>query len=285
MKSVFETRQTRAAGKEFMKTIVITGATSGIGKALLKAFVKDNTVFAGYRNEKYVKELEAIGAVPFYIDMERKETIAQAAAFIKSKTDKIDTLINAAGCVVAGITEKLSVEKVRYQFEVNTFSHLDFTQRLLPLLGKVINISSMSSFGIFPFVAPYCASKRALDILFNSMSIESGLKVVSIKPGVIATPLWQKSIEENNASIKDCKGYEKQMEYMVANALKNGKKGLSVDKVVDLIVKVDAMKNPKPSYTVGCDAKIAELISKLPFDVINKIIKLGMKFKINKAKL
>ena len=98
------------------KTYVITGSTSGIGKALLEVFVKDNIVFAGYRNEKYAKDLELIGAIPFYIDMESKDSIAQAAAFIKSKTEKIDTLVNVAGCVVAGVMEKLSVDNIRKQF-------------------------------------------------------------------------------------------------------------------------------------------------------------------------
>ena len=130
--------------------------------------------------------------------MESRNSIAQAAAFIKSKTDKIDTIINVAGCVIAGLIERIDIDDLRKQFEVNTFSHLDLTQRLLPLLkkdGKIINISSMASFGIFPFVAPYCASKRALDILFNSLAVESNIKVVSVKPGVIATPLWDKSNE------------------------------------------------------------------------------------------
>lgn len=264
-----------------MKTYVITGATSGIGKALVEQLSNANRVFAGYRNEKYVENLQKIGAIPFYIDMERKDSIAQASAYIKSQTDNVDTLINVAGCVVAGVIEKLSVDDIRKQFEVNTFSHLDFTQRLLPILnnGKVINISSMSSFGIFPFVAPYCASKRALDILFNAMTLESNLKVVSIKPGVIATPLWDKSIELNKESINNCKDYDKEMKYMVANAHKNGQNGLNVEKVVDLISKIDLMDNPKPSYTVGKDAMFAELMSKLPFDIQNKLIKFGMKRK------
>lgn len=268
------------------KTYVITGSTSGIGKALLEALVKDNIVFAGYRNEKYAKDLERIGAIPFYIDMEKKETIARAAAFIKSKTETIDTLLNVAGCVVAGVMEKLPVDNIRKQFEVNTFSHLDFTQRLLPLLNnaKVINISSMASFGIFPFVAPYCASKRALDILFNAMSVESGLKVVSVKPGVIATPLWDKSIELNKDAINNSQDYDKEMKYMVANAKKNGTKGLSVNKVVNLVLKVDKMNNPKPSYTVGFDAKIAEIVSKLPQDIINILIRNGIKSKISFVK-
>lgn len=265
------------------KIYVITGSTSGIGKALLNAFVKDNIVFAGYRNEKYVEELEMTGAIPFYIDMARKESIPKAAAFIKSKTCRIDTLINVAGCVIAGVTEQIPVDNIRKQFEVNTFSHIDFTQRLLTLLkqGRVINISSMSSFGIFPFVAPYCASKRALDILFNAMAVESGLKVISVKPGVIATPLWEKSIELNKDAINNCTGYDNEMRYMVANAKKNGRQGLSVNKVVDLITKIDSMENPKPSYTVGIDAKMAELVSKLPPELINTLIKQGIKSKIS----
>lgn len=264
-----------------MKVFVITGSTSGIGNALLKEIVKDNIVFAGYRNEKYIEELKNLGAIPFYIDMEKPDSIAEASDFIKSKTDKIDVLVNIAGCVVAGLTENLPVENIRKQFEVNTFSHLDFTQRLLPVLkDKVINISSMASFGIFPFVAPYCASKRALDILFNALTLESDINVVSIKPGVIATPLWEKSIDINKENVKNCKNHEKQMEYLVANAKRNGHRGLSVDKVVNLILKVIGHKNPKPSYTVGFDAKLAEQFSKLPFSFQNKIVKLGMKMRI-----
>lgn len=263
------------------RVFVITGSTSGIGNQLLKKLVQDNIVFAGYRNEEYVENLESLGAIPFYIDMEKPSTISQASAFIKSKTDKIDVLVNVAGCVIAGIMENLPVDNIRKQFEVNTFSHLDFTQRLLPLLkDKVINISSMASFGIFPFVAPYCASKRALDILFNGMTLESDVKVVSVKPGVIATPLWDKSVEINQSAIKNCKNHEKEMNYLVANAHKNGKRGLKVEKVADLILKIIDMKNPKPSYTIGWDAKLAEQFSKLPFSIQNKIIKFGMKMRI-----
>lgn len=266
------------------KIYVITGATSGIGKALIEKLAKNNRVFAGYRNEKYIDELKALGVVPFYIDMEDSDSIAAAADFIISKTDKIDTIINAAGCVIAGVIENLSVDKIKKQFEVNTFSHLCFTQKLLPILknGKIINISSMASFGVFPFVAPYCASKRALDILFNSLTIESGIQVISVKPGVIATPLWEKSIELNQDSIQASKGYVKEMEYMVQNAKSNGKNGLPVDRVVNKIIKIDLMKNPKPSYTIGKDALFAQFISRLPFSIQNKLIKFGMKCKIKK---
>lgn len=263
-----------------MKTYVITGSTSGIGRALTEKLAKDNKVFAGYRNEKYIDELKSLSAIPFYIDMENPETMKKAADFIKDNTDKIDTLINVAGCVIAGIMETLPVENIRKQFDVNTFGHLEFTQNLLSAnIDKVINISSMASFGIFPFVAPYCASKRALDILFNAMSLESGLKVVSIKPGVIATPLWDKSIELNKNAIEHCDGYEKEMKYLEGNARRNGHRGLKAEQVADFIIKIDNLKNPKPSYTIGKDARVAELFAKLPFGLQNKIVRAGMKLR------
>ncbi len=267
-----------------MKTYVITGSTSGIGRALLEEFSQNATVFAGFRNYKYEPILSKMkNVIPFFIDMEKSYTITGAAEFISKKSERIDTLINAAGCVAAGPVENMPVDKIRRQFEVNTFSHLEFTQKLLPYLagGKIINISSMASFGIFPFVAPYCASKRALDILFNSLEMETGgrVKVISIKPGVIATPLWGKSVELNKDSIELDKSYKKEMEFLAQNALKNEKKGLPVSEVVKVIKKVDGLQKPKASYTVGKDAFAAQLMSKMPQDLINAFIKLGMKKK------
>ena len=147
--------------------------------------------------------------------------------------------------------------------------------------GKIINISSMSSFGIFPFISPYSASKRALDILFTALELETNhkVKVVSVKPGVIATPLWEKSIEANLDCIKSDSKYKNEMAYMAKNAMNNGKRGLPVSKVVNIINKIYLSDKPKASYTVGFDAKFAEIISKLPQDIVNWLVELGMKRK------
>lgn len=266
-----------------MKTYVISGATSGIGRALVEYYAKENIVFAGYRNEDKKQELVELSEniIPFYIDFAKPETIAPAYSFIKSKTDKIDTLINVAGCVVAGAIEHISISEIKRQFDVNVFGHIEFSQGLLSLLnnGKIINISSMSSFGIFPFVSPYGASKRALDIMFNSFGLENkqNVKVVSIKPGVIATPLWLKSVNENKETINNCVGYDKETNYLQENAKRNEVNGLPVKKVLDKIVKVEKMPNPKPSYCIGIDSIAASIVAKLPQTIINKIIGLKLK--------
>jgi NAD(P)-dependent dehydrogenase (short-subunit alcohol dehydrogenase family) len=267
------------------KTVVITGTTSGIGKALVKAFLSDDVlIFAGYRNRKLL-DFDDEKIVPFYIDLKNSTSIKNAAEFIISRVEKVDLLINVAGAVVAGPIEKIEIEKLREQFEVNTFSHIDFTQKLCPVLdnGRVVNVSSMSSFGHFPFISPYCASKRALDIFFNAFAIENhrNIKVISIKPGVISTPIWQKSVSVNEKLLNDCVGYEKEMEFMKTNALKNTQKGLEVSEVANFIKKVSGLKNPKTSYTLGKDAKFAHLLSYLPQDVINSLVKFGLKSRVS----
>ena len=103
------------------------------------------------------------------MDYAKPETVARAAEYILSKCSKIDTMVNIAGCVVAGPVEKISVDEIRRQFDVNVFGHLEMAQRLIDILedGKIINVSSMASFGVFPFISPYCASKRCLDMFLT----------------------------------------------------------------------------------------------------------------------
>ena len=256
------------------KTYVITGATSGIGKAVAERLANDNIVFAGYRSEVKGKEIGEISSniYPFYVD------------YIKSKCEKIDTLINAAGCVVAGPIEKINIDEIRHQFNVNVFGHIEMSQNLADYLnnGRIINISSMASFGVFPFIAPYCASKKALDMFFNSFLIENkrNIKVISIKPGVITTPLWEKSVETNSKYLENCAGYEKEMEFMIKNARRNETHGLGVNDVVETILKADFSQNPKLSYLVGKDAICANILTKLPQCLQNRLIKLGLKLRM-----
>lgn len=267
------------------KVIVITGSTSGIGKELLNQFIHENyLIFCGYRNiNKLEKDLPE-NVIPFYIDMEDRISIQKAAQFILSKTDKIDILINVAGCVVAGAVELLDTDKLRKQFDINVFSHIEFTQNLLPALnnGRIINISSMASFGNFPFISPYCASKRALDIFFNAFALENhkNIKVISIKPGVISTPIWQKSVDNNLDENMDYGEYKNELEFLKNNALKNTNKGMDVIKAASIIKKIALLKNPKPSYTIGKDAKFSQILSILPQNIINKLVKFGLNCRI-----
>jgi short-subunit dehydrogenase len=110
------------------KIVVITGATSGIGKELVKIFAKDFKVFASYRNENLIENIDNVEF--FYMDMTDRKSIISASDFVKSKTNKVDILINVAGCVVAGPMELIDGDSLREQFEVNTFLILNLLKIL-----------------------------------------------------------------------------------------------------------------------------------------------------------
>lgn len=265
-----------------MKNIVITGSTSGIGKALLEQFagVDDIHIFAGFRNKDKI-ELQKEYVEYFYIDLLDNRSIIDAANYIKDKTNKIDVVINIAGSVVAGPVACLDNERLHEQFQVNTFSHIAFVQNLLPVLdgARIVNISSMASFGHFPFISPYCASKRSLDIFFNALAIENhnNLEIVSVKPGVIATPIWEKSVKNNIANLEDNAEYSSELEFLKNNALKNTTKGINVRVCAEKIKKIALKKHVKSSYLIGKDAYAAQLLSYIPQGILNKLIKFAMK--------
>ena len=160
------------------QTILITGASSGIGKATaIKLAQEGHKVFAGIRRKTDKAELEKAhkNITGVYIDVTNASSIDKAFWFVMKNTDKINVLINNAGIVVAGPVELLSLNRLKQQFEINTFGPIMVAQKFLPLLhgSKIINISSMAASGIFPYISAYCASKRALDIFFNSFNVEN----------------------------------------------------------------------------------------------------------------
>lgn len=280
------------------KYVLITGASSGLGKAqALKLAQEGFKVFAGVRKQEDKDSLENlhenISAV--FLDVTNEESILRAFEKIKETTDSLHALVNNAGIALAGPVEFMPSEVLKKQFNVNVFGAIRVAQEALPMMknlsdARIVNISSMASYGIFPFVSPYCASKRALDMFFNSLLLECkmpNLKVVSIKPGVVTTPIWNKSIDATIKCFeqqyeKVMAKYGKEISYISENARKNDNKGLDAKDVADLVYKVLSVKNPKLSYNIGKDSYFARLMSYLPQNLSNFLIKKGLNYRINK---
>ncbi len=273
---------------ENKKTILITGASSGIGiETALRLAKEGHKVFAGIRKKVDKIEIEKLNKniKGVYLDVTNQSSIDKAFWFILKNTDKIDILINNAGVVTAGPIEFIDTKSLKEQFAINTFGALAVAQKFIPLLhnGRIINISSMAATGIFPYIAPYCASKRALDILFNSFALENldNIKVVSIKPAAIKTPIWNKSVKKAKEYYEKLnevsqKKYEKQLKFLADNALRNNEIGIDSYIVVDAIVKAINAKNPKASYNVGTKSVWCDILSKFSQDFINRLVKLKM---------
>ena len=276
------------------KNVLITGTSTGIGRCTAILLAENGfKVYAGVRTEKDFASLasENENIKPIYIDVLDKTSISKAVQLLKEEAVELTAIINNAGAVVAQPIECINIDDLKYQFELNTVAPVAIAQAFLPLMksGKIINLSSMASTGMFPYISPYCASKRALDILFNSLSIEmknKNIQVVSIKPGVIRTPIWNKSIATNRSQLEKLpdnfkEKYGKDLIFLAKNAEKNNYKSILPEKVAERILKVVISKKPKSSYCVGIDSLAACFISKLlPQDILNKIIKYKLNQKL-----
>lgn len=273
------------------KTVLITGASSGIGKETATLFAeKGYRVFACVRKKRDKYNLEKINKKihAVYLDVTNQKGIDKAFWYVFKKVTKIDVLVCCAGIAVAGPMESIPIKRIKEQFEVNTFGTISVIQKFLPLIesGKIIYISSMAASGIFPFLSPYCASKKATDIMLNSLSNEfknKNIKIVSIKPGCIMTPFWNKSIDSNapvfeNSTDKLKNKYEKEMDFMFQNAKRNNYRGTKPVEVAKTVLKAASEKNPKLSYTVGFDSFMTMICAKvLPQSVINFAVKFFFK--------
>ena len=272
------------------KSVLITGASSGIGKETAELLAsKGYKVFACVRKKSDKLALEKINSNirGVYMDVTNSGGIDKAFWYVLKKTKSLSAIINCAGIAVGGPVESIPIKRIKEQFDVNTFGTIAVIQKFLPIMseGKIIYISSMASSGIFPFLAPYCASKRATDILINSLSNEiknDKIKIVSVKPGIIRTPLWNKAARENVSSFESIpetsqKKYEAEMKYLVEHAHKNNYRGAFSSDVAKTILKIMNTKNPKLSYTVGSDAFWTMLAAKFcPQSLINMFVKMKL---------
>lgn len=278
-------------------TVLITGASTGIGSEIAMTLAKEGyVVFAGVRRkadkiriEKISKNIHGV-----YLDVTDPESIDKAFWYVHKKADGLDAIINNAGIGVFGPLEYLPVEKIKEEFDINTFGALAVTQKFLQLMpkGKIINMSSISSCGIIPFMSTYGASKATLDILFNNLLIELNnpdIKVVSIKPGPIKTPIWDKSIKNSEDYHKylppsALNKYKKEMNILLNQATTNAQTAAGAHKVANLTLKILKSKNPKLSYTLTLKDSLLMLCAKLPLGFINFVVRKALNFRIKTYK-
>lgn len=192
-----------------MRTVIITGATSGFGNLLVKEFLKhgDRVIATGRKiterteilaNERLIYGINLIEKdLDVTLENERKEFVN----YLEAHQIKVDVLINNAGYGLFGAFEDISLEQVRHQFEVNVFGLMALTQSLLPVLiqskAKIFNFSSVFGFFGFPLTSIYCSSKFAVEGLTESISYELkpfGVQVCLIEPGGFKTKFTNSSV-------------------------------------------------------------------------------------------
>ncbi|MFZ5936120.1 SDR family oxidoreductase [Pseudomonas sp. HS6-2] len=178
-----------------MPTVLITGCSSGIGRALADAF-RDagHEVWATARKPDDVEQLSAAGFTARQLDVNDGEALRRLADELEAQHGRLDMLINNAGYGAMGPLLDGGVEALRQQFETNVFAVVGVTRALFPLLrrarGLVVNIGSVSGVLVTPFAGAYCASKAAVHALSDALRLELapfGIQVMEVQPGAIAS--------------------------------------------------------------------------------------------------
>jgi short-subunit dehydrogenase len=197
------------------KTVLITGVSSGLGRAfaieLLKAGYK---VVGTVRKAELAPQFEAHepgAAFAQVLDLKNQQAIQRVVEDVEAVVGPIDVLINNAGYGHEGILEESSMEELRDQFEVNVFAAVAMIQAVLPFMrkrrrGHIINVTSMGGLITMPGISFYCGSKFALEGISSSLGKELkslGIFVTALEPGQFRTDWAGRSMVRAPRSVSD----------------------------------------------------------------------------------
>jgi short-subunit dehydrogenase len=253
------------------KIVLITGASSGIGKASALLFLKKGyTVYATAPSTNAMMDLAAKGARILQLDITNAKNCRQVVNHIYKKSERVDILVNNAGFGLYGAIEDVPMADARQQFEVNLFGLMQLTQMILPKMrvncdGRIINISSILGRMTLPMGGWYHASKYALEGISDCLRQELrsfGVKVILINPGAIESE-WadialSKAIEYSKNTAYGT--MTKQLENLL---LKSRKIQVKAEKVAEVIVNASESRNPRIRYIVPTHAKLIWLLRKI----------------------
>jgi NAD(P)-dependent dehydrogenase (short-subunit alcohol dehydrogenase family) len=257
-----------------MTTVLITGASRGIGRAAALALDRaGHDVIAGVRHSEAAARLAAEAS-------ERLRTVlldVTDAASIRAAADavggRLDALVNNAGVVVGGIVEALDLDDLRRQLEVNVVGQVAVTQALLPAVraasGRVVFMSSISGRASAPALTPYTASKFAIEAIADGLRLEVrrwGIHVVLVEPGSIDTDMWRGAEAQFDAGVRAMTDEHRQLYAGLLTGMRKmvrttAKRAAPVDKVVAAVVEAVTAERPKTRYIVGSDVR-AQLLLK-----------------------
>ncbi|MCA0931307.1 SDR family NAD(P)-dependent oxidoreductase [Lutimonas saemankumensis] len=247
------------------KVIVITGASSGMGKVhALSLLQKGHIVYGLARRVEKMKEIVKAGGIAIAMDITSEKQIQDGVDQILNEQGKIDVLINNAGYAVYGSVEESSIDSARRQFEVNIFGLASITQKVIPGMrknksGRIINISSMGGKMYTPFGAWYHATKHALEGWSDCLRVELtpfNVEVVVIEPGGIETEFTNVFLD-NLQGDKENGPYADKLQKLIKSTQEMHDSGkLSKPNVITkLIDKAVHSKKPKTRYVAGAYAK------------------------------
>ncbi len=255
-----------------MKTAIISGGSSGIGKATAESLAKKG--FIVYELSRSGMSTDLVKHVT--CDITDENEVKKAVELIIKESKGVDLLINNAGYGISGAIEFTDLNDTKKLFDVNFFGAVSLTRALIPHLreskGRIINVSSIGGIFGLPYQAFYSATKYALNGYSLALSNELkkfGVSVCSVLPGDTKTCFTKNRLRKESGETVYGDSIKRSVDLME----KDEKNGMSAEKVGEYITKIATKRRVKPTYAVGFKYKAFAFLSKiLPLRLVNYIV-------------
>jgi NAD(P)-dependent dehydrogenase (short-subunit alcohol dehydrogenase family) len=273
-----------------MQSVVITGASTGIGWASAKLLLERGfRVFGSVRKQADADRLKSeFGAnfTPLLFDVTDEPAVLAAARTVRAALngETLTGLVNNAGVAVAGPVLELAADEFRRQMDVNVIGPIISTQAFGPLLGsdpslkgpkgRIVMISSVAGKSGNPLTPAYAASKHAIEGLSESLRREMmlfGIDVIIVAPGAVKTPIWGKAEEVDISAYKNSPFFPP-LERIRKFMLRLGETGLPPEKIAETITEALTSARPKVRYQITPDPMRHLVTSLLPKRTVDRII-------------
>jgi len=259
------------------KIVLITGASSGIGKSI--ALFLNEKGFKVYGTCRNPKKYNISKFSLLKCDINSISEIEDVINFIIKKESRIDVLINNAGIGITGPIEETTDEDIKSAFQTNVFGPIDIIKRCIPSMrknnnGLIINITSVLGYFGIPYRGIYCSTKSSLEIIGEVLSMELkkfNIRVVNVAPGDFKTDIASRRIDTklNKMSL-----YNTDYKESIQSANKHVNEADDPEIIAILIYKIIISKSPKIHYKVGTFIQKFSIILKmlLPDKLFEKIL-------------
>ncbi|MFS2123745.1 SDR family oxidoreductase [Pseudomonas sp. Pseusp97] len=261
---------------------LITGCSSGIGRALADAFqAAGYQVWATARRDEDVAALGQAGFRGVLLDVNDEPAVERLAELLQREAGGLDVLINNAGYGAMGPLLDGGSQAIRRQFETNVFAVVGVTRALFPALrarrGLVVNIGSVSGVLVTPFAGAYCASKAAVHALNDALRLELapfGIEVMEVQPGAIASNFGANASREMAAVVSEDSAWWPLRKFIQARAAASQDKPTPASDFARQLLAA-AQKSPRPRLVrIGNGSRALPLISRwLPSGLLDKVLK------------
>jgi NAD(P)-dependent dehydrogenase (short-subunit alcohol dehydrogenase family) len=252
-----------ADSKQEKKVALVTGASAGIGKSIVRRLLQDGwTVYGAARRVEKMADIQSEGAKVLPLDVTNDESMQAAVKELFASEGRIDALVNNAGYGSYGAIEDVPMSEARRQFEVNVFGLMRLSQLVLPTMreagsGTIVNISSMGGRIWMPIGGWYHATKHAVEVLSDALRVETrpfGVRVVVVQPGSIKSE-WAGIAADNLLQHSEGTAYRSMVEPM-ARSLRNPPFAADPDVIAKAVSHAVNSRRPHRRYATPMDAKL-----------------------------